>query len=137
MQVPAPFEYERAGSVAEAITLLDRYGDTARLVAGDFLLRKVDVLRVKGKREPMALYELLGEKTDPAAARLGALAQAYDAAFEAYQGQRFDAAEKVLLEVFETFGEDGPSKALRARIAVFRSRPPGLGWDGVFDSTEK
>ncbi len=34
MQVPAPFEYERASSVDQAIGMLDRLGDTARLVAG-------------------------------------------------------------------------------------------------------
>ena len=34
MQVPAPFEYQRATSVADAIGLLDRLGDTARIVAG-------------------------------------------------------------------------------------------------------
>ena len=34
MQVPAPFEYERADSVDHAIGLLDRLGGAARLVAG-------------------------------------------------------------------------------------------------------
>src|SRR5829696_735575 len=34
MQVPAPFEYERASSVGEAIALLERHGDEARLIAG-------------------------------------------------------------------------------------------------------
>ncbi|MFF8994749.1 FAD binding domain-containing protein [Streptomyces sp. NPDC014983] len=34
MQVPAPFEYQRVGTVDEAVALPDRLGDTARLVAG-------------------------------------------------------------------------------------------------------
>src|SRR4029453_17718290 len=34
MQVPAPFEYARASSVDEAISLLERLGPEARLVAG-------------------------------------------------------------------------------------------------------
>jgi carbon-monoxide dehydrogenase medium subunit len=34
MQVPAPFEYERASSVDEAVALLERHGDDARLIAG-------------------------------------------------------------------------------------------------------
>ena len=34
MQVPAPFEYERATSIDHAIGLLSRRGSTARLVAG-------------------------------------------------------------------------------------------------------
>ena len=34
MQVPAPFEYERASSVDEAIALLERHGEESRLIAG-------------------------------------------------------------------------------------------------------
>ncbi|MEK1277340.1 hypothetical protein OSJ10_13340 [Mycobacterium ulcerans] len=34
MQVPGPFEYERATSVDHAIGLLDRLGEGARFVAG-------------------------------------------------------------------------------------------------------
>jgi len=37
MQVPAPFEYERATSVEHAIGLLERLGSSARLVAGGWL----------------------------------------------------------------------------------------------------
>jgi carbon-monoxide dehydrogenase medium subunit len=34
MQVPAPFEYERASSVDDAVALLERHGEDARLIAG-------------------------------------------------------------------------------------------------------
>ena len=34
MQVPAPVEYERATSVEDALRLLERYGEEARLIAG-------------------------------------------------------------------------------------------------------
>ncbi|MDX6230523.1 MAG: aerobic carbon-monoxide dehydrogenase medium subunit [Frankiales bacterium] len=46
MQVPAPFEYERATSVDQAIGLLDRLGDTARLVAGGHSLLPMMKLRL-------------------------------------------------------------------------------------------
>jgi carbon-monoxide dehydrogenase medium subunit len=46
MQVPAPFEYERATSVAHAIGLLDRVGETARLVAGGQSLLPMMKLRL-------------------------------------------------------------------------------------------
>lgn len=34
MQVPAPFDYERASSVEDAVALLERHGEDARLIAG-------------------------------------------------------------------------------------------------------
>jgi carbon-monoxide dehydrogenase medium subunit len=46
MQLPAPFEYERATSVAHAIDLLDRLGGTARLVAGGHSLLPMMKLRL-------------------------------------------------------------------------------------------
>jgi carbon-monoxide dehydrogenase medium subunit len=46
MQVPGQFEYERATSIDHAIGLLDRLGDTARLVAGGHSLLPMMKLRL-------------------------------------------------------------------------------------------
>ncbi|MBM2621031.1 xanthine dehydrogenase family protein subunit M [Actinoplanes sp. LDG1-06] len=46
MQVPAPFEYERATSVDQAIGLLERLGNSARLVAGGHSLLPMMKLRL-------------------------------------------------------------------------------------------
>jgi carbon-monoxide dehydrogenase medium subunit len=46
MQVPAPFDYARAGSVDEAIALLERLGPEARLVAGGHSLLPMMKLRL-------------------------------------------------------------------------------------------
>jgi carbon-monoxide dehydrogenase medium subunit len=46
MQVPAPFEYERANSVDHAIALLERLGSEARLIAGGHSLLPMMKLRL-------------------------------------------------------------------------------------------
>src|SRR5690242_18710081 len=46
MQVPAPFEYERATSVGHAIDLLNRLGDSARLIAGGHSMLPMMKLRL-------------------------------------------------------------------------------------------
>jgi aerobic carbon-monoxide dehydrogenase medium subunit len=46
MQVPAPFDYARASSVDEAISLLERLGPEARLVAGGHSLLPMMKLRL-------------------------------------------------------------------------------------------
>ncbi|HLY82662.1 MAG TPA: xanthine dehydrogenase family protein subunit M [Acidimicrobiales bacterium] len=46
MQVPAPFEYERATSVDQALGLLERYGPEARLLAGGHSLLPMMKLRL-------------------------------------------------------------------------------------------
>ncbi len=46
MQVPAPFEYERANNVAEAIALRERLGPEARFIAGGHSLLPMMKLRL-------------------------------------------------------------------------------------------
>jgi carbon-monoxide dehydrogenase medium subunit len=46
VQTPAPFEYDRATSVGQALALLERYGPDARLVAGGHSLLPMMKLRL-------------------------------------------------------------------------------------------
>jgi adenylate cyclase len=104
---------------------------TAELVKDDFLLRKLDVLRVKGKLKPMAVYEVLGE-TVLVSAELRSRAQQYEEAFSQYQRRQWDNADSIVHEMLATFPDDAPAKALRQRIADLRDHDPGADWDGVF-----
>ncbi|MFG2789789.1 FAD binding domain-containing protein [Streptomyces sp. NPDC048419] len=61
MQVPAPFEYQRVRSVGEAIGLLDRLGDTARLVAGGHSLISMMKLRLANFEYLIDINELHDE----------------------------------------------------------------------------
>jgi aerobic carbon-monoxide dehydrogenase medium subunit len=77
MQVPAPFEYERATSVDHAIGLLDRLGDTARLVAGGHSLLPMMKLRLANFEYLIDINDLHSELgyivSDPGQIRIGAL----------------------------------------------------------------
>jgi carbon-monoxide dehydrogenase medium subunit len=77
MQVPAPFEYERATSVDHAIGLLDRLGDSARLVAGGHSLLPMMKLRLANFEYLIDINDLHSELgyivSDPDQIRIGAL----------------------------------------------------------------
>jgi adenylate cyclase len=96
---------------------------------------KVDVVRVKGKETPVAIYEPLGAKS----ALTGSVRQDaadFEAAFARYQAQDWDAAEAALRAL-----RDRTPRALYdiylERIAQFRAEPPLADWDGVFVYTTK
>jgi len=111
---------------------------TAELVRDRFILRKLDVLRVKGKRQPMAVYELLAERGAlPADGQLQSLVSGYERAFSLYQHRQWDPAQKELLELEGRFADDGAIKALLRRIATLRNDPPPDDWDGVYVAKEK
>ena len=61
MQVPAPFEYERATSVDHAIGLLERLGSSARLVAGGHSLLPMMKLRLANFEYLIDINDLHGE----------------------------------------------------------------------------
>src|SRR5690349_7161301 len=61
MQVPAPFEYARATSVDDAIGLMERFGDTARLVAGGHSLLPMMKLRLANFEYLIDINDLHGE----------------------------------------------------------------------------
>jgi aerobic carbon-monoxide dehydrogenase medium subunit len=61
VQVPAPFEYTRATSVAEAIGLLERLGDEARLIAGGHSLLPMMKLRLANLEYVIDINDLHGE----------------------------------------------------------------------------
>jgi carbon-monoxide dehydrogenase medium subunit len=61
VQVPAPFEYTRATSVDEAIGLLERLGDEARLIAGGHSLLPMMKLRLANLEYVIDINDLHGE----------------------------------------------------------------------------
>jgi carbon-monoxide dehydrogenase medium subunit len=77
MQVPGPFEYERATSVDHAIGLLDRLGETARIVAGGHSLLPMMKLRIANPEYLIDINDLVPELgyviTDPTLVRIGAM----------------------------------------------------------------
>lgn len=77
MQVPGPFEYERATSVEHAVGLLDRLGDGALIVAGGHSLLPMMKLRIANPEYLIDINDLAGELgyvvTDPTLIKLGAM----------------------------------------------------------------
>src|SRR5580765_5999797 len=68
MQVPAPIEYARATSVEDAVGLLERLGEEARVIAGGHSLLPMMKLRLAS---PEYLIDI-----DPLADELGYLTEA-------------------------------------------------------------
>jgi carbon-monoxide dehydrogenase medium subunit len=77
VQVPAPFQYARAGSVGDAVTLLERHGPEARLVAGGHSLLPMMKLRLAAPEWLVDLgdlsSQLAGIELDGDVLRIGAL----------------------------------------------------------------
>jgi adenylate cyclase len=101
-----------------------------------FLFRELDCVRVKGKKEPVAIFELVCE-TAAATDRDRQRAQRSAEALAAYRARDFAGAEAIFSALAEQDPEDDPSALLLERCRRLRAEPPGPEWDGVDTMTEK
>ncbi|MGH9804348.1 MAG: CHASE2 domain-containing protein [Candidatus Acidiferrales bacterium] len=109
---------------------LRRLIEEARRSLRPLVFRQLDWIRVKGKQEPVALYELLGSGED--AAGFADRIELFDTGLKAYRGQQWDAAREIFETLAEKFPDDGPARLFAARCREFRAAPPGADWDGVY-----
>jgi adenylate cyclase len=97
--------------------------------------REIDRLTVKGKSDPVGIYELLAE-TGKLAPDWVSRKGRFETALEAYRKQDWPAAEAIFRELSEKFA-DAPSRAFLERITMLKQHSPGPGWDGVWRMTAK
>lgn len=109
---------------------------TRALLGGEVLLREIDLLQVKGKTEPVRVFQPLC-LADAATAEMTALVARHNDGVTAYRAQDWDAAEAAFEAVQAASPQDGPARVFLKRIALLRQHPPGAGWDGVWRMTSK
>jgi adenylate cyclase len=101
----------------------------------DVVYRELDLVRVKGKLEGVAIYEPLGLESDISGADRYALDK-FTSALAAYRRQDWDGAERSLLELKES-DDQLLYNVYLDRIRQFRQEPPPGDWDGVFEHLTK
>ncbi len=105
---------------------------TYRDVKDKLLTRELDLIRVKGKNEPVRIYELIGKK-ESAAADMQTALDVFARALASYRQKDFLAAK----QYFESIKNDPPSEIFAKRCEEFMKNPPEDNWDGVYTFTTK
>lgn len=103
---------------------------TRELVKKEFVFRELDRVRVKGKDEPVGIYEPIGLEGEVEKPVLDEL-KIWNQALRTYRAQDWDQAEVALLnlsrmsphKLYEVYAE---------RVAHYRKEPPGQNWDGAW-----
>jgi adenylate cyclase len=108
-----------------------------QLVKDDMTCRELGALRVKGKFEPVRIYELIGEKA--ASEERMPFVSTFHAGLDAYRGQRWDEAIEHFTRARALSGIEGDkcSDHYIAWCMEYKEEPPGPGWDGVRVATTK
>jgi adenylate cyclase len=110
--------------------------DTYNKVDGNFEVREIDRIIVKGKDEPVTVLELLGREGEVDDRRLE-LRDRFEEALGLYRDQQWDEAIERFEALVEEYPDDGPSPIFLERCREFKEQPPEEGWDGVYRLTSK
>jgi adenylate cyclase len=103
---------------------------TYRQVSGQFVCRELDKIRVKGKNQPVNIYELMDDASEKS--RYEPLLERFDAAMKSYKAQNWSEAANQFSEVLANFPDDGPSQVFLERAVEFAENAPEGEWDGVY-----
>jgi adenylate cyclase len=99
-------------------------------VKNDFLCREVDWVRVKGKLQPVKIYELISE--GKGAQNVIEMAKYFAEGYQNYHEKRFEQAIQHFEKAAATRSEDKTSQLYIERCQEFLEEPPPDNWDGVY-----
>ena len=110
---------------------------TQNKLKGIYALRELDRIVVKGKTEPVSIFEVLDfhdDETFPA--RMDVVGH-FTEGLAHYRNTKFDDAIKSFKSALDANSEDVPSKLYIERCELFKVSPPPKDWSGEWVMTEK
>ena len=110
---------------------------TYELVKEEMMCRELGSIRVKGKFEPVRIYELIGALGTRE--ELRPFVDAFHRGLAAFRSQEWDDAIAAFTEALDLSGEEGDKTTdlYLAWCTEYKHEPPPPGWDGVRVATTK
>lgn len=111
--------------------------EPARMEAGgEFLTRPIDLIAVKGKKDPVLVHELMGWRSECPQVDIER-AEFTLKAFQAYKSRDFAAAADAYSAIAERWEDDRVARIMFLRAAELRDNPPPDNWSGIHRATSK
>lgn len=109
---------------------------TAGRLDDRFVLRELDRVKVKGKGDAVAIFELMGlrEKLDQGRIET---AKCFKSGLLLYRNRKWKEADDVFLGILKHDPNDGPSSLYHERIKGLLNAPPSSDWEPVTVFTSK
>lgn len=126
---------ESACKQYSARILLSEY--TVSKLKGVYRLRDIDKVVVKGKTEPVGVFECLDYHNDQSFPNLMDVLGNFNEGVKRYRKQEWDRAIGYFNEALKANATDKLSNMYVERCEVMKATPPGDDWDGVWIMTSK
>jgi adenylate cyclase len=93
--------------------------------------REIDLIRVRGRDKPVAIYEALGHHSEESFPHRADVLGAFNQGLILYRQRDWGGAEHCFRQALAAHPADGPSRIYLERCRIYRSAPPPKEWDGV------
>ncbi|MBI4871577.1 MAG: adenylate/guanylate cyclase domain-containing protein [Candidatus Riflebacteria bacterium] len=110
--------------------------ETEKMARAEIETREIDLIAVKGKTDPVRVFELLGRHGELDAARQE-LRRTFEEGLSAYRARRWNDGIEVFKRCLGLFPGDRPSAVYLSRCERLATDPPAQDWDGVWRLSEK
>jgi adenylate cyclase len=110
---------------------------TYKPCAPQVCVRELDKIRVKGKNQPVSIFELIGLNSDPISEQKQQVIEHYHKGRELYLNRDFAIAIGEFAQVLKFDPNDKPADMHLARCQHWLKTPPPDNWDGSWTLTEK
>ena len=113
---------------------------TADRAKEKFATMEIDLIQVKGKKQPELVFTVLGRAEVSEDPRCNELRDLNTQMLAAYRKQQWDESERLIercRKLAGGFGVDGLFEMYKERIAVYRAEPPPPDWTGVYEAESK
>lgn len=99
--------------------------------------RELDQIRVKGKTQPVKVYELVGLKSEPLDEKKQQIIELYHQGRDYYLNRKFTKAMSQFGTILEDIEQDKAAALYLERCQQYLKNAPPDDWDGVYSLTEK
>jgi adenylate cyclase len=110
---------------------------TFQIVKDQVVVRQLDLLRVRGKQEPVKVYELIAMKNDTLDVKTREMLSYFQQGYEHYLSRQWEYAGNQFRQALQIYSGDGPSRLYLERCDNFMNNPPSEDWDGAHDFSTK
>jgi adenylate cyclase len=113
---------------------------TAEGAKQKFAVMEIDLIMVKGKKQPEAVFTVLGRSEVEADPRCQELRATNAQMLGRFRKQQWDDAIDLIArcrKFANGFDLSGLYDMYEERIELYRAQPPGPGWDGVYEAETK
>jgi adenylate cyclase len=110
---------------------------TLQALQQQYVSWEVDVMRVKGKSEPVSVFEILDYHTEETFPNRDAVVEVYTRGLALYRGRNWADAEACFQKALSLNSYHSLPQVYIERCRHFAENPPDDNWDGVWTMTQK